>query len=154
MIWILYGTHIRYVHCPSIKMVLFKIVRRKDWDLSCLCFENHLWSAGCMKPFDPAGSRPKPVQINSLLSLSYFSSHRKNIGREFDFWSPSMSIDYILKKSPQKFEAKTQRHFVPGRPILWGCQNSWRSLKTWHHQVLSSSQTGVGWKATSVPFGF
>ena len=101
-IWILYGTHIRYVHCPNIKMVLFKIARRKNWDWSCLCFENHLWSAGCMKPFDPAGSRPKPVQINSLLSLSYFSSHRKNIGREFDFWSPSMNIDYIPRNSGQK----------------------------------------------------
>ena len=35
-------------------------------------FENHLWSSSVWSSFDPSEIHPEPVQINSLLSLSYF----------------------------------------------------------------------------------
>ena len=80
-IWILYGTHTRYVYCDQLYC-------KSEIYLVCVLRTTCEAVAAVWRSFDPAGSHPKPVQINSLLSLSYFSSHRKNIRREFNFSSP------------------------------------------------------------------
>ena len=45
-------------------------------------FENHLWSSSVWSSFDPSEIHPEPVQINSLLSLSYFPTAKTLSGEK------------------------------------------------------------------------
>ena len=84
-------------------------------------FENHLWSSSVWSSFDPSEIHPEPVQINSLLSLSYFPTAKTLSGEKpFSHVDPYIwAFSQILPSQvprPTLGSRGTWLGFIPSKP--------------------------------------
>ena len=95
-------------------------------------FENHLWSSSVWSSFDPSEIHPEPVQINSLLSLSYFPTAKTLSGEK-----PFSHVDPYIWAFSQILPSQ-----VP-RPTL-GSRGTWLGLQWPLWWVSHGQQSPVG----------
>ena len=97
-------------------------------------FENHLWSSSVWSSFDPSEIHPEPVQINSLLSLSYFPTAKTLSGEK-----PFSHVDPYIWAFSQILPSQVPLPTLGSRGtwldftqyVIFFCKYSWCSIFWW-----------------------